>query len=840
MIGSSLSHFRITAKLGEGGMGEVYRATDTKLGRQVAIKVLPQAVANDPERLARFEREAKVLASLNHPHIAAIYSIESAVPSGQPEARLAPQEEGKATLGKLPAGPGTGGASLGEAPEDLEALVDAGDRGAERPHPAAEGSDYQHRPIHFLVMELVEGEDLTSRIGDGPMDRDDFLGLGLQMAEALDAAHERGIIHRDLKPANIKITPTGQVKILDFGLAKRQAGLVEPALASSAETLDHLTQENQIVGTIPYMSPEQIRAGTLDQRSDLFSLGVIFFEMLGGKRPFEGDSQLDLIFSILKEQPPDLRRLHPELDAELVALILHCIEKEPNSRIGSAFELRHRLQKLHEKRSDNASKRTAETESSASKRRRALDPRAVAVLPLTILGGSDDADFLATGLHNDLITELSRIQGLTIISRASVMGYLDTQKSPPEIGRELNVGTLIQGTMQNVGNRVRVTAQLIDAIEDVQRWAERYDRELSTETLFDLQSEVTRKIVDSLQSELAPTLDIPRGKPLTHDMEAYRLVTLGRLQVERRTENGCRRAIEHFRSAVERDPGYPPAWAGLGEALAISVWYGYGEPGDRLQRAHRAALRAVELDPESAEAHGALAAYLGAVRNGPEAVQQLELAVRLQPSYWQAHNLLSYLHHLNGQARRSLDAAKRAVEINPLSAEAVNHLSLSLLTIGEPESALTEARRAGELSPGWTTATFYEALALLELGRHDEATELLAGLTVEWAGLGAQATLALTHLAAGNEPLVRQVLAEMDADIDAFAVGLVHLGLGDIEAAFQGFSEAAELTDWACLAVHHLYPDIWTSVHNDPRYPELVRRAFESHNFEPPEGTLHD
>jgi TolB-like protein/tetratricopeptide (TPR) repeat protein len=449
------------------------------------------------------------------------------------------------------------------------------------------------------------------------------------------------------------------------------------------------------------------------------------------------------------------------------------------------------------------------------------------------LSGSDEAEFLATGLHSDLVTELSRVAGLTIISRSSMMRYQHTDKTAREIGGELNAGTLIEGTVQSVGDRVRLTAQLIDANEDVQRWAERYDRELSTETLFDLQSEVTKKIVDSLQSELAPTLEIPSTKPQTQDMEAYRLSTLGRAQVERRTKAGCLRAIEHFENAVERDPDYAPAWAGLSEALAIAVWYGYLEPGDRLQRAEEAARRAVELDPDSAEAHCALATSLGAVRKGPEALAELELAVRLQPSYWDAHNRLSYLLKLHGRKTESLESATRAVEINPLSAEAVSNLSLSLSTNGDPKRALPEAQRAGELSPGWTTAPLYEALAQYQLGNYAAAVELLTGLTVEWAGLGAQATLAICHLAQGEKSSARQVLASMDRDVDSFAIGLVHLALGEIDTAFERFSEDDYLNDWACLAIHHFYREIWAPVAEDHRYKTLVRRAYHAHHLEP-------
>lgn len=251
-------------------------------------------------------------------------------------------------------------------------------------------------------------------------------------------------------------------------------------------------------------------------------------------------------------------------------------------------------------------------------------------------------------------------------------------------------------------------------------------------------------------------------------------------------------------------------------------------------RAEEAARRAVELDPDSAEAHCALATCFGAIRNGPAAMRELETAVELQPSYWDAHNRLSYLNHLHGKAPEALEAAERSVELNPLSAEAVSNLSLSLLTNGEPESALTEAKRAAELSPGWTTAPFYQALALIELGRQREAVELLSGLGVEWAGLGAQATLALAHLGAGDEAAARRVLDEMDGSFDAFAVGFVHLALGETETAFEHFAETDELSDWACLAIHHLHSDVWESVHHDARYRRLVERAFQAHGIGPP------
>jgi len=294
--------------------------------------------------------------------------------------------------------------------------------------------------------------------------------------------------------------------------------------------------------------------------------------------------------------------------------------------------------------------------------------------------------------------------------------------------------------------------------------------------------------------------------------------------------------VAHFEQAVERDSDYALAWVGLADALALSVSYGYGESDDLLSRAQWAAGRALELEPNCAEAHASLGLFHATVQDGPACLHELERAVQIQPSYAEAHNWMCYYQQLLGRASQGLASGRRAVELNPVSAEAVSNLSLSFLAIGASTEGLAEARRAAEFSPGWTTASFYEGLALYQLRRFAEARAVLKGLTVEWAGLGTEATLALTDVAAGDEALARQVLAGIDPDVDPFAAGMVHLALGEQDIAFERLSSIERLSDWPSLAVHHFYRDVWNTVQDDPRYEQLVRQVYASWTLEPPGG----
>lgn len=465
---------------------------------------------------------------------------------------------------------------------------------------------------------------------------------------------------------------------------------------------------------------------------------------------------------------------------------------------------------------------------------RELDPRRIAVLPFDFLTGTEEGEPLGVGLHDDLLTELARIPGLTVISRTSVKAYRATDKPVRQIALELGVGTLVECGIQSAGERVRLNVQLIDARHDAHRWAETFDRALSVENLFDIQSELARKIAGSLRAELTEE----EGRRLvsrraTEDLDAYRLCARGRERLDRRTEDEMRRAVDLFRDAIERDAGYVLAWVGLADALGLLVSYGHDDPGHGLPRAEEAAGRALELDPESAEAHASLGLLGYLRRRGPEALRLFERAIELRSGYAEAHNWLAYVRLLLGRRAAALESARRAVELDPLSAEAVSNLSLASLVTGRADDAVREARRVRALEPSWTSGPFCEALACYELGRFDDAISLLRDLSVPWAGAGAPASLALAHAASGELAAAEHILERMDADDDAFASGLVRAALGDRGGAFEAFGRVGEWGDWPSMAIHGLYTDVWNRLRDDPRYPEILTAADRSWGVEP-------
>ncbi|MGH7572366.1 MAG: adenylate/guanylate cyclase domain-containing protein [Gemmatimonadota bacterium] len=483
-------------------------------------------------------------------------------------------------------------------------------------------------------------------------------------------------------------------------------------------------------------------------------------------------------------------------------------------------------------------------ESGTSAREGGERARSLAVLPFEVVGQSGDAAILASGLHSDLLTELSKVPALTVISRTSVMGYRDTSKPVPRIARELNVGTIIEGSVQSAGNRIRLNVQVIDGVRDIHRWAEHYDRELTTENLFAIQTELTQRIVESLHAELAPRQVAANAGPPTADLHAYRLAVEGRMQFDLKTEAGFLRAIELFEEAVELDPSFGLAWVGLADSLALMEDYGYGDGEALLSRADKAVRRALELVPDSAEAHTSLGLLLLTHQDAPGAFREFERAIQLQPGYADAYTWHCWLSLVVGRGDVARKSAEQAVELNPVSAEAVSNFSHSCIAVGDLEKALVEARRAGTLSPSYTTPVFYEGITLYELGRFAEARSVLAPLsfaaagelTVPWAGLGPDATLALAHIGDGDSDAARTILGEIDPAVFPFAAGVVHAALGEIEPALEAFRSVGEMSAWPSLAIHHYHRSVWLRVREDPRFENLLDVAYRSWRMQPPRG----
>jgi serine/threonine protein kinase len=452
MTGETLGHYHILGKIGAGGMGEVYRARDSKLGREVALKVLPPDMARDPERLARFQREARAVAALNHPHIVTIYSVE-----------------------------------------ELDG-------------------------VHFLTMELVEGQSLDRRILECGLPLEQIVEIASALADALAAAHEKGIVHRDLKPANVMVTVDGRVKVLDFGLAKDVSA--EKSGDATLTSAGH-TQAGMVMGTPAYMSPEQISGRMLDHRTDIFSLGVVLHEMATGKRPFEGTSSAELVSAILRDAPPSITDLRSDLPSDLARIIRRCLEKDPRHRMQTARDVANEFRELTRQPSQKtpaaATSTTRAVARADSGSARAEDGFWVAVLPFKYSGGNADLTALAEGMTEDIVTGLSRFSYLRVIARSSTSRYTSEAVDVRSAGKELGARYVMEGTLRQAGTKLRIAVQLVDAISGAHLWAETYLHSFNPEAIFELQDELVPRIVATVadtRGVLPHTMsEMLRGKP---------------------------------------------------------------------------------------------------------------------------------------------------------------------------------------------------------------------------------------------------------------------------------------------------------------------------------------
>jgi len=646
MIGQTLSHYTILDKLGEGGMGTVYLAEDTNLNRKVALKMLPTDMASDPERLRRFQREAKAVAAMNHPSIVTIYSVEES------------------------------------------------DQG------------------HFITMEHVQGKSLDNLITGQGLALDRFFTVAVPLADALNAAHQQGITHRDLKPANIMVNDEGRVKVLDFGLAKLQASGLETEATEIATMA--LTREGMVMGTVPYMSPEQVQSKPVDHRTDIFSLGIVFYEMATGKKPFQGDSSADLISSILRDSPPSVTEVNLDLPNHLGRIIKRCLEKEPSRRYQTALDLRNELEALQNE-AGSAGIATAPS---------------IAVLPFADLSPEKDQDYFCEGLAEELINALVKIESLRVASRASAFQMKESVTDVREIGRRLKVDTVLGGSVRKAGNHLRITAQLTSVADGYHLWSERYDRQL--EDVFAIQDEIAQNIVEALQVQLSPTEKRDIEKVHKVDVQAYDYYLKGRKFFYQFRQQGFEFARQMFARAIVIDPQYARAYAGVADCCSFLYMY-FDSSEENLKEADAASRKAVEIDPGSAEAHASRGLAVSLSQRFDEAKIEFETALRLDPKNFEAHYL--YARSLAGQGNLA-EASKlfeKACEIDPDDYNAPILLAQTLHGLERTEESNTAYRKALqvvnkhlELNPDDARAVNLGAAALCHLGDRDEA--------VKWAG----------------------------------------------------------------------------------------------------------
>ncbi len=672
MIGSTVSHYRIIDKLGEGGMGVVYRAEDTKLERLVALKFLSADLTDDAVARERFVREARAASALEHPNICTIHEI-------------------------------------GQADDQI-----------------------------FIVMACVDGETLKGVLTRGPMPITEALDAAAQIADGLREAHEKGIVHRDIKPSNVMMTGRGLIKIMDFGLAKL-AGV------------DDLTRARSTVGTVGYMSPEQHRGEDLDARSDIWSLGVLLYEMLTGRRPFAGKHQPAVLHAVLYEEPESLATLRPDASREIDALVRSMLEKNRRDRPRTAGAVLQQLARLAEPPGARDVTRITEIPDRGSSKIPERAP-SIAVLPFRNMSADPEQEYFCDGMAEELINALVRIEGLRVVARTSSFAFKGQDADVREIGRRLAVEMILEGSVRKSDGRLRITAQLIDAADGYHVWSERYDR--AAADVFRIQDEISEAIVSTLRSRLTRGGEIGQPRGRTADAAAYELYLQGRFHTERGTERSLKTAVEYFARAIERDPSYALAHAGLTDAYC-SVALAVALPREEARaRAAEAAATALTLGPDVAEVRSAVGwAKWMLERDAEGAVAELERAAALSPGDADILSRLALVLEALGRRDEAAEVGERAFALDPLSSRVrrqLVELKLQLWDWGRAEELLREAIGT-DPQDVWSRHRYSklllclgrkdEGLAELERARHHAGTGAHAGPAGREKGRGAPAAL---------------------------------------------------------------------------------------------------
>jgi len=762
--GTRLGPYEIIGPLGAGGMGEVYRARDTRLGRDVAIKVLPNDVAAHPDRLARFEREAQTVAGLNHPNIVTLHSVE--------------QSDG----------------------------------------------------TRFLTMELVDGQSLDQLVTPGGLPVLKVLDLAIPLADALVAAHERGVVHRDLKPANVMVTREGRVKVLDFGLAKLATADSSLDATQAATLVSPISTAGQVVGTVPYMAPEQVRGDVVDARSDLFALGIMVYELLSGQRPFGGSTLADVSSSILRDTPGPLRGRQGDLPEDLKRIVGRCLEKDPRNRVQTALDVYNELRLV---------KRGLELGSPASTSGRTPaavpsdEAPSIAVLPFVNRSRDEDDEYFADGLADELLNVLAKIRGLRVAARTSSFQFKGKNEDLAVIGQKLNVATLLEGSVRKAGNRIRISVQLVKVSDGFHLWSETYDRTL--DDIFAVQDDIAQSVVKELRSTLlgeepdsrtsgevkAEVAAAAKGRGDVG--EAHGLFLQGRLLVERIASEDINRGVEYLEQALKLDPRHALAWAALSRARGLQAAVGLATVDDGYARARDAAGRALALEPGLAEAYLAM----GMVQSWCDwdwkaADRSFRRALELAPNNPDVVRALAMLTYHLGRPTDAIPLGLQAIQLDPLDVSGYGYLARFYRGADLLPEAEATFRKAMEISPRVVNLPFLLAMVLLEAGRHGEA---LAMAGIEPTDYGRLCGLAIIHHTMGNREASDRALEELTrrfAGDCGYQLAMAHAVRGEADDAFLWLERAYTQRD-SGLTLAKPEP-LLRSLHVDPRWTAFMRK----------------
>ena len=730
--GTFLGPYEIVGPLGAGGMGEVYRARDVRLGRDVAIKVLPEHLLKDRKALARFERETKALAALSHPNVLAIFDVGSS---------------------------GT---------------------------------------VGYAVTELLEGQTLRSHIDRGPIPWRRAVDIAVAIAEGLAAAHAKGLIHRDLKPENVYVMSDGGVKILDFGLARSNVA------AATDATIAVATEAGSVLGTPGYMSPEQIRGEPAGRQTDIFSLGCVLYEMIAGRRPFAGRSVADRLAATLTDDPLPIPI--GGIPMELARSIAHCLEKRPSDRFDSSRDVAFALK--------------AAISADLYESRAVMD--SIAVLPFSTSSTTPDTEYLSDGITESVINGLAQLTQLRVMARSTV--YRHKGEDPLQVGRNLDVRTVLTGRLFQRGDALMIAVELVDVARGTQIWGQHYRRQMAD--IFDIQEEISREISQKLRLKLTGEEQQRLGKRHTADQEAYQAYLRGRYCWNQRTIEGMRKAVDHFGQAIDHDPGYALAYAGLGDALAMLGIYHGLKPTDSFPKAKVAACRALEIDESLAEAHATLgfcAQYFD--WDLVAAQRELEEAIRLNPGYPSARQWYGMCLALSGRFDDAMREWKTAQELDPFSASINTTAAWPYYWARRTEDALVRLHAAVDLHPKYWAAHYFLGLAFAQKEEFEpaivalEAAQDLSDCPWSWEGLGHTYALAGRKSAA---EAVRQRLSNLSPHqyVSPYATAVICAGLGQRDEAFKSLRAAVDDRSWriAWLPVDPLLD----MLRPDPRFQNLL------------------